>query len=92
MDSLGLCNWPLMGLKFKNFAPMVNSCLGTHHTAEDLLGIGERIWNQERLFNLRAGFDHSHDTLPKRFFEEPIADGTITFAGGPRRESPTQKP
>jgi aldehyde:ferredoxin oxidoreductase len=75
MDSLGLCNWPLMGLKFKNFAPMVNSCLGTHHTAEDLLGIGERIWNQERLFNLRAGFDHSHDTLPKRFFEEPIADG-----------------
>jgi aldehyde:ferredoxin oxidoreductase len=75
MDSLGLCNWPLMGLKFKNFVPMINSCLGTDLSADDLMRIGERIWNQERLFNLRAGFDYTHDTLPGRFFGEPIADG-----------------
>ncbi len=75
MDSLGLCNWPLMGVKFKNFVPMVNTCLGTSYQENDLLGIGERIWNQERLFNLRAGFDRSHDTLPERFFKEPIAEG-----------------
>jgi aldehyde:ferredoxin oxidoreductase len=75
MDSLGLCNWPLMGLKFNNFVPMINSCLGTEYKADDLLMIGERIWNQERLYNIRAGFDHGHDTLPKRFFQEPISDG-----------------
>ena len=75
MDSLGLCNWPLMGLKFQNFVPMVNSCLGSEYKADDLLGIGERIWNQERLFNMKAGFDHTHDTLPERFFREPIVDG-----------------
>jgi aldehyde:ferredoxin oxidoreductase len=75
MDSLGLCNWPLMGLKFKNFVPMINSCLGTDLSADDLMRMGERIWNQERLFNMRAGFDHTYDTLPRRFFEEPIADG-----------------
>jgi aldehyde:ferredoxin oxidoreductase len=75
MDSLGLCNWPLMGLKFKNFVPMVNSCLGTHYTADDLLLIGERIWNAERLFNLKTGLSASDDTLPKRFTDEPIADG-----------------
>jgi aldehyde:ferredoxin oxidoreductase len=75
MDSLGLCNWPLMGLKFKNFVPMINGCLGTDLSADDLLRIGERIWNQERLFNMQAGFDRSHDTLPARFFEEPISDG-----------------
>jgi aldehyde:ferredoxin oxidoreductase len=75
MDSLGLCNWPLMGLKFNNFVPMINSCLGTEYKADDLLMIGERIWNQERLYNMRAGFDHSHDTLPTRFFQEPISDG-----------------
>ncbi|MFH1243571.1 MAG: aldehyde ferredoxin oxidoreductase family protein [Pseudomonadota bacterium] len=74
MDSLGLCNWPLMGLKFNNFVPMVNSCLGTSYKAEDLLKIGERIWDQERMFNIRAGFDRSHDTLPQRFFE-PMPDG-----------------
>jgi aldehyde:ferredoxin oxidoreductase len=75
MDSLGLCNWPLMGLKFNNFVPMINSCLGTEYKADDLLMIGERIWNQERLYNMRAGFDHTHDTLPTRFFQEPISDG-----------------
>ena len=75
MDSLGLCNWPLMGLKFKNFVPMVNSCLGTSYTEEDLLGMGERIWSLERLFNLKAGFDHTHDTLPDRFLKEPISEG-----------------
>jgi aldehyde:ferredoxin oxidoreductase len=75
MDSLGLCNWPLMGLKFNNFVPMINSCLGTEYKADDLFMIGERIWNQERLYNIRAGFDHGHDTLPTRFFQEPIADG-----------------
>lgn len=75
MDSLGLCNWPLMGLKFNNFVPMINSCLGTEYKADDLFMIGERIWNQERLYNMRAGFDHGHDTLPTRFFQEPISDG-----------------
>jgi aldehyde:ferredoxin oxidoreductase len=75
MDSLGLCNWPLMGLKFKNFVPLVNSCLGTKHTAEDLLFIGERVWNAERLFNIKAGIDGSHDVLPARFTEEPLSGG-----------------
>ena len=75
MDSLGLCNWSLMGLKFNNFVPMINSCLGTEYSADDLLKIGERIWNLERLFNMQAGFDHTHDTLPERFFKEPVTDG-----------------
>ena len=75
MDSLGLCNWPLMGLKFNNYVPLVNSCLGTSYKADDLLLIGERIWNLERVFNLSAGFNSSHDTLPDRFTKEPISDG-----------------
>lgn len=75
MDSLGLCNWPLMGLKFINFVPMVNSCMGTRYGADDLLTIGERIWNMERLFNIQAGFGHNDDTLPERFLKEPIPEG-----------------
>lgn len=75
MDSLGLCNWPLMGLKFNNYVAMINSCLGTEYRADDLLRIGERIWNLERLFNMRAGFDYTHDMLPDRFLKEPIQDG-----------------
>ncbi|MBW2108780.1 MAG: aldehyde ferredoxin oxidoreductase family protein [Deltaproteobacteria bacterium] len=74
-DSLGLCNWPLMGLKFKNFVPMVNSCLGTRLAADDLLLIGERIWNLERLFNQTAGLGVSDDILPGRFIDEPLPAG-----------------
>ncbi len=75
MDSLGLCSWPLMGLKFNNYIPMTNSCLGTEYKADDLMAIGERIWNLERTFNLRAGLTSNDDTLPERFVTEPIADG-----------------
>lgn len=75
MDSLGLCNWSLMGLKFNNFVPLINSCLGTSYKAEDLFQTGERVWNLERLFNMRAGFNRSHDILPERFYNEPIEDG-----------------
>ncbi len=36
---------------------------------------GERIWNLERLYNLKAGLTHKDDTLPKRLLEEPIKTG-----------------
>jgi aldehyde:ferredoxin oxidoreductase len=75
MDSLGLCSWPLMGLKFKNYVPMTNSCLGTSYSADDLLEIGERVWNVERLFNMGAGLGAKQDALPDRFTREAITDG-----------------
>lgn len=34
--------------------------------------VGERIWNLERVFNVREGFDRRHDTLPRRFQTEPL--------------------
>jgi aldehyde:ferredoxin oxidoreductase len=65
----------LMGLKINNFVPMLNSCLGTNCKVDDLLLIGERIWNLERLFNIKAGFDHSSDILPERFVQEETHHG-----------------
>ena len=75
MDSLGFCNWLLLGLKFTNLVPMTNAVLGTQYKATDLLEMGERIWNMERLFNYRAGFTGEDDRLPDRFTKEPLADG-----------------
>lgn len=34
--------------------------------------VGERIWNLERAFNVREGFDRENDTMPKRIREEPV--------------------
>jgi aldehyde:ferredoxin oxidoreductase len=37
--------------------------------------IGERIYNLERLFNVKAGLSRKDDTLPKRFLTEPLSEG-----------------
>ncbi len=40
-----------------------------------LMRTGERIFNLERLFNLKAGLTAKDDTLPKRMLEEPMPEG-----------------
>jgi aldehyde:ferredoxin oxidoreductase len=44
---------------------------GIDYTEADLAQIGERIWNLEKLFNLRAGISSKEDRLPKRMTDEP---------------------
>ena len=34
--------------------------------------VGERVWNLDRAFNVRDGFDRRHDTLPVRVQTEPL--------------------
>ncbi len=41
-----------------------------------MVEVGERIWNLEKLFNLKAGLGRKDDTLPKRILEEPADVGT----------------
>ena len=72
LDSLGFCHRLLLGLKFANSIPMVNSVMGMQCKADELLEAGERVWNLERLFNLRAGFSDQDDRLPERFLKEPL--------------------
>jgi aldehyde:ferredoxin oxidoreductase len=44
---------------------------GTGYTLDGLNFLGERVWNLERLFNLRAGLTGADDTLPARITREP---------------------
>jgi aldehyde:ferredoxin oxidoreductase len=37
--------------------------------------VGERIWNLEKLFNMKAGLTRKDDTLPKRLLSEPMPAG-----------------
>ena len=36
---------------------------------------GERIWNLEKVFNIKAGFTKDDDKLPERMEKEPIKSG-----------------
>jgi aldehyde:ferredoxin oxidoreductase len=58
-----------------DYADMYNAISGTTITGSDFVESGERIWNLERLYNLKAGIDPSEDTLPKRLLEVEIAEG-----------------
>lgn len=75
IDSIGLCLFTSFALNLKDYTELVNALCGTSYTEESLLEIGERIFNLERLFNLKAGIDYTQDTLPKRLIEEPIPEG-----------------
>ena len=75
LDSLGFCHRLLLGLKFANLIPMVTAVTGEPYKADELLKAGERVWNLERLFNLRAGFSGQDDRLPERFIKEPLEGG-----------------
>jgi len=44
-------------------------------SAEDIMKIGERIYNLERVMMNKYGFDGKDDTLPKRLLAEPMPEG-----------------
>jgi aldehyde:ferredoxin oxidoreductase len=72
LDALGFCLYILFALKLNNILPFYRFSLNTEVNLEELVLIGERIYNLERLFNLKAGIDNSYDSLPKRFREEAL--------------------
>lgn len=75
IDSAGLCLFTSFALGLDDYKDLINAALGWNLTSEELLKIGERIWNLERKFNLEAGISPSEDTLPKRLLEDPVKEG-----------------
>jgi aldehyde:ferredoxin oxidoreductase len=75
IDSAGLCLFTSFAMNVDDYTAMINAILGTDWTGKDILEAGERVWNIERLYNLKAGIDPSQDTLPKRLLEDPIPEG-----------------
>ena len=75
LDSTGICLFTTFGLVGKNIAALYSTATGFECDEKEFLKIGERIWNLEKLFNLKAGFTRKDDTLPLRILKEPIKTG-----------------
>ena len=83
IDAAGLCVFlsvrylfdPDVNLWPTRLTRLMNHATGAGYTEETLLQAGERIFNLERLFLLKAGFTKNDDTLPKRMLEEPMPEG-----------------
>ncbi len=74
-DSLVNCKFSGYALGFDFHSRFATVITGYDFNITELLKIGERIYNLERLFNDRAGVDNEQDTLPKRFLDTPFEEG-----------------
>ncbi len=75
LDSTGICLFTTFGLGGGDIALLLSTATGFQVGEKEFMQIGERIWNLERLFNLKAGFSRKDDTLPPRILKEPIKSG-----------------
>ena len=78
VDSAEMCKYTCFSayaVKPEDMAIFLTYATGKATNSDELLLIGERIYNLERLFNLREGKSKDEDTLPKRFTDEPLAEG-----------------
>jgi len=76
IDSSGMCLFTIFGLEYIHaYGPILRAVTGIPYSDDELMKAGERIWNMERLFNLKAGLTRKDDTLPTRLFKEPIPSG-----------------
>ena len=83
-DILGLCKFayyrsaafPWLYQKGVTLAArFYNACSGRNLSEDELLKAGERVWNIEKAYNTRCGATRADDTIPERFFQEPLKGG-----------------
>ncbi len=80
-DSLGICRFVCHGwnspklLGYDHFGRMMKLAVGLDLTEGQLRGIGGRIIDLERLINQREGMTKEDDTLPRRYFDDPMPGG-----------------
>jgi aldehyde:ferredoxin oxidoreductase len=92
-DSLGICKFSTVeqySLLPEDLARAISAILGDDVTEQDLLLIGERIVNLERLYNVRLGMSRKNDDLPARFTQEraPLYEYEVGPQIGEMRASP----
>jgi len=83
-DSLGVCKNTYNNMEVLSWdetAELLHAGTGWDITGEEVQRIGERIVNLERLFIAREGITRRDDTLPKRFLEEPMPEGSGPSTG-----------
>ncbi|MBI4081166.1 MAG: aldehyde ferredoxin oxidoreductase family protein [Candidatus Lambdaproteobacteria bacterium] len=78
VDSSGLCLFTTFAWTLNEIQPQIEGACGPGFSQEELLALGERVWNLERLFNAKAGLTAKDDTLPKRLLDEAAKTGPAT--------------
>ena len=80
MDSLGLCmfagsTWLALGPTI--CSKLYSACTNNKLSPEKLMETGDRIFNLIKAYNVRQGLRRKDDSLPKRFYQEPMPSGPL---------------
>ena len=76
-NPLGMCKFMFVGgVGPKKIANWVNLWCGTDMDMDEVLTVGERIFNLKRMYNCRLGISRKNDVLPHRLGTEAKPDGT----------------
>ena len=75
IDSMGHCLFTSFAMGAPEYTDLLNAATGTNWTVDQVLEIGDRIYNIERMFNKAAGMKPEDDRLPKRLLQDPIVNG-----------------
>ena len=76
-NSVGICTRPtsLQALGPTSIARMFQTGVGWDMDVEEIMKAGERIWNLQRIYNLREGEKRKDAVYPKRFYKEKLPEG-----------------
>lgn len=79
INSCVICLFSAFALNLDQITPFLQSVTGleSFSSGENIMKLGERISTIIRLFNLREGLTSEQDSLPRRFFEEPLKEGPL---------------
>ncbi|MDR3353888.1 MAG: aldehyde ferredoxin oxidoreductase family protein [Synergistaceae bacterium] len=78
VDSAGMCLFTTFALGAVPIAAQLAAATGVPYTGDEIVKIGERVWNMERLYNIKAGFSKKDDALPERMTGgEPVPGGPM---------------
>ncbi|MEN6522938.1 MAG: aldehyde ferredoxin oxidoreductase C-terminal domain-containing protein, partial [Anaerolineaceae bacterium] len=75
LDSSGACLFTTFGIGADDLAALMSAVTGVPYSVEDFMKAGERIWNLERMFDLKSGITGKDDCLPERMMKDPIKTG-----------------
>jgi len=71
-DILSTCKFMMYaGVTLNHWSELLAGLTGWEITGKELLMVGERVNNLQRIFNIREGFSRENDYLPKRVMAIP---------------------
>ncbi len=77
IDCMGICKFQCQGfnsphfLGYPHFRKLIKLAADWDYSDKVIREVGPRVLDIERIFNLKQGMTKAHDTLPRRYFDDP---------------------